>query len=149
MKAIFLKPFIRHIRLFWNKSEATLWKQFFPSFFVCFFILSSKMFRNICKLRVKLPNTTIYPSYGPKKKTYSSLIWNAKHVAKVTFERCWGEESLIWKIKGLTNYIFVKSEFVRCIFKKWVGNHFYMAKGTLIYFNFLNYCPSSVWILKS
>ena len=36
------------------------------------------------------------------QKTYSSLIWNAKLVPKVTFERYWGEEKPIWKIRGLT-----------------------------------------------
>ena len=37
-------------------------------------------------------------------KIYSSLIWNAKLVLKVTFERYRGEESRIWKIRGLANH---------------------------------------------
>ena len=100
------------------------------------------------KLRVKLRNATIYPPWGPikKKKVYSSLIWNAKLVPKVTFERYQGDKSRIWKIRGLTFTILRKLS--RCVsfLGKGVGNHFYMAKRTLIYrFSDSYLRPSILW----
>ena len=65
-----------------------IWDNFFRTVFLKLFFLfsfqSSKLSRNMRKLRVKLLNATIYPPWGPifKKtffsKTYSSLIWNAR-----------------------------------------------------------------------
>ena len=57
-------------------------------------------------------------------KTYSSLIWNDRLAPKVTFEPYRWEESGIFLGKV--------SRFL-AFSRKWVGNHFYMAKWTLIY----------------
>ena len=87
--------------------------------------------RELC---VELRNATIYPPWGQIfknifSKTYSFLIWIVKLVPKVTFETYWGEES-----SGALQITILRIVRRRVACKgKWVGNHFHMAKWTLIY----------------
>ena len=92
--------------------------------FFSFFIWSSKLSRNMHKLRRELHNTTIYPPWGPifKKiffsKTSSSLIWNSGLALNVIFERYWWEESWIFLLEAL--WVTILRKVSRCLafFKK-------------------------------
>ena len=74
-------------------------------------------------------------------KTYSSLIWNARLAPKVTFDPYRWKESGIF-LSG-TWKVTILRKVRRCLAfsRKWVGNHFYMAKWTLIY-PYSNYSSS-------
>ena len=61
-------------------------------------------------------------------KIYSPLIWNARLAPKVTFERYWWEKS-----GALQVTILCKVSRCLAFSRQSVGNHFYMAKWTLIY----------------
>ena len=108
------------IQPFYLKSETTFFRNFFSSF-----LFEAQKCPETC---VNCLWDCVTPIFTPLEvqfskhiffsKTYSSLIWNAKPVPKVTFERYQGEESRIWKIRRLTNQNFEKSERVHCILGK-------------------------------
>ena len=111
----------------WN----SIFKTVFPKLFFLFSNKSSKLSRNLRKLRMKLRNATIYPTWGQIKKIilYSSLIWNARLDIWTVSTR---------RIRDIFNQgalqVTLLRKVRRCVdfSRKWTGKHFYMAKWTLM-----------------
>ena len=88
-------------------------KKVFPELFFYFFCKARKCLETCVNCAWNCATPLFTPTEVKLKKniflkTYSSLIWNAKIVPKVKFERYQEEESLIWKIRGLMNCNFAQ-----------------------------------------
>ena len=135
----FLKVIVWTNILFYHKSETRFTKQLFLNLFVLFSTQSSKLSRNICKLRVKLRNTTIYPTWGP----ISIFFLFQKHSSPLSeildLLQRWHLKYIDEKNEGYSLSAALQVTILRtfssflAFLRKWVGNHFYMAKWTLIY----------------
>ena len=141
--ALFLsKPFVGHIRQFLKKSKFKLSNQFFSQTFG--FVFGSKL-KNVYK-HALIAFNCIMPLLTPLNVQFKKNIFFKKHTLPSSemedlFQR--------WHLKYIQkkNHGFEKSGALQitilqkvgrslAFWGKWVGNHSYMAKWTLIYEQF-------------
>ena len=116
---LFLKLFFGHIKQCCQKSKTIFSKQFYLNYLILFYIESSKLSRNIYKLRVKLRKATIYPPWGPPFKSYFFQKLSPTPSEMLDLLRRWHLQDIDEKNHGLFNQGLYKSQF-------------YMAKWTIM-----------------
>ena len=109
-------------------------KTVFPKLFFCSLLKVKKMSRNMCKLRVKLGNATIYPPWGPIFKKYYFKKRIPPSSKMLDFLRRWHLKDIDEKNHGLFNQGPYNSHF--CV--KWVGVLLFQENGLAINFTWQN-----------
>ena len=111
-----------------------IFKTDFPKPFFCFLLIA----QNCLEICVNCAWNCVTPLFTPlevqfskKKKFKNVLLPHLK--CSVTFESYRWEESWIFLIRGLKITILRKVSGCLAFSRKWVGNHFYMATWTLMY----------------
>ena len=121
LKAFFFNAISITLNAFFKTNLKPQYQNSFSqTFFVCFLFLALKCLET----SVNCMWNCVTPIFTPLEVQFSEEFFFFKniHLPHMKYETCseryWGEESRIWKIRGLKNHNFAKSEWLQCILGK-------------------------------